>query len=62
MRIYRFARYGVLVRDDHPLALYVGNRRLSPPPKLVWWFPWNWLVCAALLPSAIFIALRKGRL
>ncbi len=59
MSFYRFVKYGVLVRDDHPLALYAGNRRLSPAPKIVWWFPWNWIVCAALLPVAVFSIVRK---
>jgi hypothetical protein len=61
MSIYRFERFGSLWRDDHPLALYAGNRRLSPAPKLVWWWPLNWFAVVIVLPQAVFSALIKRR-
>ncbi|NIX75408.1 hypothetical protein [Microvirga terricola] len=61
MSMYRFGRFGSLLRDDHPIALYVGGRRLSPPPRLVWWFPWNWVVAAIALPIAVVRAVRDVR-
>lgn len=59
MGIYRF-RMGTLWRDDDPMALYAGNRRLSPPEALVWWWPVNWLAVVFLaVPILIFRAVRK---
>lgn len=61
MGIYRFRRFGTLWRDDHPLALYAGNRRLSPPEVLVWWWPINWVAFAIALPFAIYDVISKRR-
>lgn len=59
MSVYRF-RKGTLWRDDHPLALYAGSRRLSPPEVLVWWWPLNWLaVLFYAIPVASFKAIRN---
>jgi hypothetical protein len=51
--LYRFGRFGALMRDDHPLALYAGSKRLSPPPEIVLWFPWNWVLMLVFLPWAL---------
>jgi hypothetical protein len=50
--MYYFMR-GMFVRDDHPMALYTGSKRLSPPPTVVWWFPSNWLVVPILLAAVV---------
>jgi hypothetical protein len=56
--IYRFNKLGTLWRDDHPLALYAGTRRLSPRPRLVWWWPVNWVAVVLVLPPVILDMLR----
>lgn len=54
MSMYRFGRFGALMRDDHPLALYAGNKRLSPPAEIVGWWPWNWVLMIVLMPWALW--------
>lgn len=60
MRVYRFGRFGSLLRDDHPLALYAGTRRLSPRPALVLWYPWNWVLFIILMPAVLFRIARSA--
>ena len=59
--IYEFERFGALVRDDHPLALYAGGRRLSPQPVIVWWWPWNWVLLVVFSPVILYRVARKRR-
>ena len=67
--MYYFSRqhfaYGLpwFVKDKHPMALYVGNRRLSPGPSIVFWFPlnWLWIVVCLLLSPWKFYSMWKAR-
>ena len=47
MTMYRFARFGTLLREDG-LPLYSGRTRISKPPRIVWWWPVNWIVFVAV--------------
>lgn len=55
-------RYGakILIRDEQPLALYCGSRRIGPQPKIVWWFLPNIviLVLVVIIRSIELIYLR----
>lgn len=61
MSLYRFGRFGTLLRDDHPFALYSGSKRLSPPPTPVWWWPMNWLAGFVMLPWIAMDVVRNLR-
>ena len=53
-------RFPILVKGQS-MALFIGNRRLGPTPKIVWWYPPNWvllLVLIILSPIAL-IKMRK---
>lgn len=58
--MYRFRKFGTLWRDDHPMALYAGSRRLSPPEVFVWWWPVNWLAITILSPWLLFVGIRAA--
>ena len=63
MRHYYFAKYGTLMRDDHPFAIYAGKKRLSPPPVFAWWWPINWVAIAILAPVVAYdYLIRRKRL
>lgn len=47
MSIYRFGRFCALLREDG-MPVYAGRVRISKPPRIVWWWPVNWVVLPVL--------------
>jgi hypothetical protein len=54
--MYEFRRFGCLIKHDG-LPLYAGSRLISTY-SIVWWWPANWLLVLAVLPTAIVQAVK----
>jgi len=56
--MYRFEKYGCLFKYNG-IPLYVGNYCITKR-KIVWWFPWNWIIVIVALPVAAIMAIKKS--
>lgn len=55
--MYRFEKYGSLWKYNG-IPMYAGSLCISPR-KMVWWFPWNWILVLFALPLAVCRAIKK---
>ena len=46
--MYEFNRRLIFVKTKG-VKIYIGNRRITPEPTIVWWFPSNWIVVPAII-------------
>lgn len=57
MIVLKWQKYGSLWSYSG-IPVYIGGRLITKS-RMVWWWPWNWVVIAAALPFVVWRMLRK---